>query len=256
MSTQNRNRNALININKNIEASSKPPQSPKAKPKIREITKPETKREPPAAAHNKITKPTTPVIEEEIIEPPPPRKSWREKVAEKEKAETKKSKEDEDEEEKERKNAQEMAKSIRAKIEAQLEETPPAPAKRPKKQTDMGAANEELRKLIQANDAADEEAKSKKKLIKANDAVDEEAKPKTDTENNEEGSENKDESTPEEEDAHGTKKMKSEFDAKMLALEAEMKAGSSKLAKLRERIRKAKGTVKAADAALDDSKKS
>ena len=50
--------------------------------------------------------------------------------------------------------------------------------------------------------------------------------------------------------------MKSDFDAKMIALEEEMAAGRGKLAKLRERIRKAKGTVKAADNALDDAKKS
>ena len=64
------------------------------------------------------------------------------------------------------------------------------------------------------------------------------------------------EMVPEEEDVHGTKSIKDDFNAKMLALEAEMSAGKSKLAKLRERIRKAKGAVKEADEALADTKKS
>ena len=45
----------------------------------------------------------------------------------------------------------------------------------------------------------------------------------------------------EEEDVNGTKKMKSEFDGMFSNLDAELNAGRSKLAKLRERIRKAKG---------------
>ena len=53
-----------------------------------------------------------------------------------------------------------------------------------------------------------------------------------------------------EEDTDGTKKMKKEFDLMMGGLESEMEAGRSKLAKLRERIRKAKATIKDADDAL------
>lgn len=61
----------------------------------------------------------------------------------------------------------------------------------------------------------------------------------------------------EEEDVNGTKKMKSDFNLMMSNLDAEMEAGRSKLAKLRERIRKAKGAIKAADDALaaDDAAK-
>ena len=60
----------------------------------------------------------------------------------------------------------------------------------------------------------------------------------------------------EEEDVHGTKKMKSDFDMMMSSLDAEMEAGRSKLAKLRERIRRAKGAIKEADDALANDKKS
>jgi len=60
----------------------------------------------------------------------------------------------------------------------------------------------------------------------------------------------------EEEDASGTKKIKGDFDFMMSGLEQEMEAGRSKLAKLRERIRKAKNAIKDADAALaEDDKK-
>ena len=78
---------------------------------------------------------------------------------------------------------------------------------------------------------------------------------KTDEEKKGDKGENE-EVAPEEEDVHGTKSIKDDFNAKMLALEAEMSAGKSKLAKLRERIRKAKGAVKEADEALADTKKS
>ncbi|XP_040576298.1 uncharacterized protein [Lepeophtheirus salmonis] len=44
----------------------------------------------------------------------------------------------------------------------------------------------------------------------------------------------------EEEDVHGTKKMKDEFSSRMASLDAEMTAGRSNLARIRERIRKAK----------------
>lgn len=54
----------------------------------------------------------------------------------------------------------------------------------------------------------------------------------------------------EDEDYHGTKKMRSDFDTKMDSLAAEMEAGRSKLAKLRERIRRAKGAIKEADDAM------
>ena len=54
----------------------------------------------------------------------------------------------------------------------------------------------------------------------------------------------------EEEDVHGTKKLRSDFHGMMGSLEEEMEAGKSKLAKLREKIRKARGAIKAADEAM------
>ena len=54
----------------------------------------------------------------------------------------------------------------------------------------------------------------------------------------------------EEEDIHGTKKLRSDFHGMMGSLEQEMEAGKSKLAKLRERIRKARGAIMAADDAI------
>merc|ERR1712038_1821872 len=54
----------------------------------------------------------------------------------------------------------------------------------------------------------------------------------------------------EEEDIHGTKKLRSDFHGMMGSLEQEMEAGKSKLAKLRERIRKARGAIMAADDAM------
>eukprot|EP00095_Tigriopus_kingsejongensis_P009639 maker-scaffold94_size379870-snap-gene-2.33 protein:Tk09639 transcript:maker-scaffold94_size379870-snap-gene-2.33-mRNA-1 annotation:"low quality protein: zonadhesin" len=54
-------------------------------------------------------------------------------------------------------------------------------------------------------------------------------------------------------DIHGTKKMRSDFDLKMSSLEAEMEAGRSKLSKLRERIRRAKGAIKEADEVMAKS---
>ena len=59
-----------------------------------------------------------------------------------------------------------------------------------------------------------------------------------------------DDKPKEEEDTDGTKKMKKDFDLMFSGLDAEMEAGRSKLAKLRERIRKAKATIKDADDAL------
>ena len=53
----------------------------------------------------------------------------------------------------------------------------------------------------------------------------------------------------EDEDRHGTKQMKSDFDSMMSSLDQEMEAGRSKLAKLRERIRRTKANIKAADEA-------
>jgi len=47
-----------------------------------------------------------------------------------------------------------------------------------------------------------------------------------------------------------THKLRTDFNSMMGGLEAEMEAGRSKLAKLRERIRKAKGAIKATDDAL------
>jgi len=63
-------------------------------------------------------------------------------------------------------------------------------------------------------------------------------------------------SQEEEDDAYGSKKLKADFDAKMLAMEEEFAAGRSKLTKLRERIRKAKGVVKEADTTIEESKSS
>lgn len=66
---------------------------------------------------------------------------------------------------------------------------------------------------------------------------------------------NKDGAAGPEDDEDGTKRMKLDFESKMSSLEAEMEAGRSKLAKLRERIRRAKGVVKEIDKALEDSSK-
>jgi hypothetical protein len=130
------------------------------------------------------------------------------------------------EEKAERDDAKAMARAIREKIEAQLaEQFPIEPVKTSSKP--KSAATE------------DTEAPSNSEN-KAKEGGDKEAG----------------EAQQEDDDSHGTKKMKSDFDAKMIAMEQEMSAGRSKLAKLRERIRKAKGVVKEADTALDDSKKS
>lgn len=56
-----------------------------------------------------------------------------------------------------------------------------------------------------------------------------------------------------EEDEDGMKKMRKDFFANMSSLDEEFEAGRSKLAKLRERIRRAKGVIKEADAALQNS---
>ena len=218
MSVQNRSRNALINISAN-DSSAKPPQSPKIKSRSKETTKPETPVEPTTVT-SKITRPRKPAVEEITVEQPAPRKSWREKVADKE-LEEKKRKEKEEEE---KRKAQAKAKSLRKKIESQAVEVSPNSAK------PAASSNETV--------------------------VDVEMKSKSDDENKQEAKEKKQDEATEEEDTHGTKKMKSDFDAKMLALEEEMSAGKSKLAKLRERIRKAKGVVKEADKALEDSKRS
>ena len=244
LSIQNRSRNALFNINNaNKEASSKPPQSPKTKPKPKETPKPAAKIESKPATASKITKPVKPVVKEEVVEPPTPaRKTWREKVAEQEKEELEEKRKAEElrikkeeealkkenetlteEEKAERDDAKAMARAVRERIEAQLaEQFPIEPVKKPKSTSTEGTEN----------------------------ATNSENTPK------EGGDTETGEAQQEEEDSHGTKQMKSDFDAKMLAMEQEMSAGRSKLAKLRERIRKAKGTVKEADKALDDSKNS
>ena len=54
----------------------------------------------------------------------------------------------------------------------------------------------------------------------------------------------------EDDDVHGTKKLRSDFHGMMGSLEEEMEAGKSKLAKLREKIRKARGAIRAADEAM------
>lgn len=50
-----------------------------------------------------------------------------------------------------------------------------------------------------------------------------------------------------------TKKIKSDMDAMFSNMEQEFEAGKSKLAKLRERIRKAKGVIKDVDSAMAKS---
>ena len=212
--------------------------------KVCEKNKEETNKSEKVIPQPKPTKPVpakekpVPAKEEAPAnDPPTARKSWRDKVAEQEKEEEeikqknviKKQEPKEvltEEEEEEKRHAQEMARSIRQKIEAQfpLEELPTEKTKAPASTSDGDKKPES-----NANDNKTEEGSQGEKA--------------------EAGQE-------EEEDTHGTKKMKSDFDAKMIALEEEMAAGRGKLAKLRERIRKAKGTVKAADNALDDAKKS
>ncbi len=59
----------------------------------------------------------------------------------------------------------------------------------------------------------------------------------------------------EEDDASGTKKLKSDFNFMMSGLDAEFEAGRSKLAKLRERIRKAKAAIKEADDAMAEDER-
>jgi hypothetical protein len=163
--------------------------------------------------------------------------AWKKAEEEKKKAEEEAKKKEEEtlkkenetlktEEKAERDDAKAMARAIREKIEAQLaEQFPIEPVKTSSKP--KSAATE------------DTEAPSNSEN-KAKEGGDKEAG----------------EAQQEDDDSHGTKKMKSDFDAKMIAMEQEMSAGRSKLAKLRERIRKAKGVVKEADTALDDSKKS
>ncbi len=56
-------------------------------------------------------------------------------------------------------------------------------------------------------------------------------------------------------DEAGTKKLKSDLDAMMDNMEKEMEAGKSKLAKLRERIRRAKGAIRDTDQALANAPK-
>jgi len=69
ISIQNRNRNALLNINNATkDTSSKPPQSPKTKPKVIEAPKPVAKVETKPATASKVTKPVKPVVKEEPIE--------------------------------------------------------------------------------------------------------------------------------------------------------------------------------------------
>ena len=205
--------------------------------KVCEKNKEGTNESKKVTTQPRSTKPVPAKEEAPANDPPTARKSWRDKVAEKEKEEEdikqknviKKQEPKEElteEEEEEKRHAQEMARSIRQKIEAQfpLEELPTEQIKAPASTSDGDKKPES-----NANDDKTEEGSQGEKVA--------------------EGQE-------EEEDTHGTKKMKSDFDAKMIALEEEMAAGRGKLAKLRERIRKAKGTVKAADNALDDAKKS
>lgn len=67
---------------------------------------------------------------------------------------------------------------------------------------------------------------------------------------------NKDEKNKieDDDDLTGTKSMRSDVNSLFSNMEAEFEAGKSKLAKLRERIRKARGVIKAADDAVEQSK--
>ena len=240
LSIQNRSRNALLNINNsNKETSSKPPQSPKAKPKVKEATKPVPKTENKPATASKAIKQVKPVAKDEVIEPPtPPRKTWREKVAEQEKEEMEEKRKQE--EEKKRKEEEALKKENETLTEEEKQE-----------RDEAKAAARAIREKIEAQLAEQFPIEPPKKSTKANNTAPEEAETSPDSE-----SKSKEEGEKEDEDSHGTKKMKSDFDAKMIAMEQEMSAGRSKLAKLRERIRRAKGVVKEADTALDDSKNS
>jgi len=127
----------------------------------------------------------------EKTEPEPEKKSWREKLAEKQK---------QDEEEKKQKEADDLAAAAIAKAA---------------KETALAAAAEES--------AADVTPKP--------------AEAKAEGENAED----------EEEDHNGTKQLKSDVGFLFTGLEQEFEAGKSKLAKLRERIKKAKTAIKEAD---------
>lgn len=96
---------------------------------------------------------------------------------------------------------------------------------------------------VKAKDDGDAAAKTSNTNAGDDDALDE--FPRPDLSSKREDKEN--------EDITGTKKLKGDFDKKMEEMEKEMQAGKSKLAKLRERIRKAKGVIKAADDAVEKS---
>ena len=128
----------------------------------------------------------------EVAEPEPERKSWREKLAEKQK---------EDEE---------------------------------KKIAEKKVADEAAKAAAEARKAAEESADAT-----ADTTADTTAAPPAE----------------EEEDSYGTKKLKSDFNFMTSGLDAELEAGRSKLAKLRERIRKAKTAIKEADDCLAEEEK-
>ena len=179
------------------------------------------------------------MAKDEVIEPPtPPRKTWREKVAEQEKEEMEEKRKQE--EEKKRKEEEALKKENETLTEEEKQE-----------RDEAKAAARAIREKIEAQLAEQFPIEPPKKSAKTNNTAPEEAETSPDSE-----SKSKEDGEKEDEDSHGTKKMKSDFDAKMIAMEQEMSAGRSKLAKLRERIRRAKGVVKEADTAIDDSKKS
>merc|ERR1712228_1125527 len=137
----------------------------------------------------------------EIIEPEPERKSWREKLAEKQAKE---------EEEKKQKEA------------------------------DAAAAAAAVAEAKQRAEAAAADASADNKTANA-------AESTADGE--------KAEGEEEEEDANGTKQLKSDIGFMFSGLEQEMEAGKSKLAKLRERIKKAKTAIKDADECTTEEEK-
>merc|ERR1711902_237388 len=162
--------------------------------------------------------------------------TWREKVAEQEKEEM----EEKRKQEKKRKEEEALKKENETLTEEEKQE-----------RDEAKAAARAIREKIEAQLAEQFPIEPPKKSSKTNNTAPDEAETSPDSE-----SKSKEDGEKEDEDSHGTKKMKSDFDAKMIAMEQEMSAGRSKLAKLRERIRRAKGVVKEADTAIDDSKKS
>merc|ERR1739844_330740 len=191
MSVQNKSRNALININ-GSDSSAKPPQSPKTKIRSKEAPKPVGMKESVNSA-TKITKPSKAAIEEVKVEPQPAsRTSWRDRVAEKNKEETKKT--EKVIEKVCEKNKEESNKS--EKVITQPKSTKPVPAKEEAPANDPPTARKSWRDKVAEKEKEEEDLKQKN------------------VNKTEEGSQGEKVAAgqEEEEDTHGTKKMKSDFD--------------------------------------------